>query len=189
VAIELPPEVRAALAETMGELQAAGIDQGVRWVRPEGIHLTLKFLGATDEEDLPAINTALRTAVRDIAPFEVRPEGLGSFGGPRNLRVIWVGVAGDTAGLAGLAEAVDVALSRLRFPRDERAFNAHLTLARVREELPAAERARIHGIVARLEAPAFPGVRVTQVSLMESTLQRGGAVYRALATYALEGKV
>ncbi len=186
VAIELPTDVREALALTVRALQAAGANEGLRWVRPDGIHLTLKFLGSTDEEDFPAINTALRVAVRDIAPFELQPEGVGTFGGARNLRVIWLGVGGDTTALAALANAVDTALARLRFPREQRSFTAHLTLARVRDGASSEDRAGIHSVVSRLPAPAYPPISVTHVSLMESTLQPGGAVYRSLATYPLE---
>ncbi len=186
VAIELPQEVRAALAEAIERLKAAGVDDGLRWVRPEGIHITLKFLGATDEEDLPAIVSSLREAVREHAAFSLQLGGLGTFGGNRNVRVVWAGVAGKTDALASLATNVDQTMAALHFPRESRPFAAHLTLARVRDDVSAGDRERIHRVVS--DSPTEPGavIRVEQIALMESTLQRGGAVYRALATFPLE---
>jgi len=187
VAIELPEAMRQALRDTIDALKHAGADEGLRWVRPEGIHLTLKFLGSTMEEHVPAINTALRVAVREAAPFELRPEGTGAFGGRRNLRVVWVGLAGETGAVVALAERVDAALERLRFPREQRALNPHLSLARVREDASPEQRVRIHDIVSAFGTPVFPAFRVSSVSLMESTLQRGGAVYRQVSVYPSEG--
>src|SRR5512140_350654 len=92
VAIELPEATLRALIETLAALRRVAPGDAVRWVRPEGIHLTLPFLGATEEERVPMIHTALRIAVRDAAPFDVAPAGVGSFGGRANLRVVWVGL-------------------------------------------------------------------------------------------------
>ncbi len=188
VAIELPDDVRAALAATIDALKQAGAGDALRWVRPEGIHITLKFLGATDEEDLPAIITSLRVAAASHKPFSLEPADVGSFGGRRNLRVLWVGVGGETSPLASLAADVDVAMSRLHFARESRPFAAHLTLGRVRDETPPLERERIHDLVAKLVPPPIAPIAVRQIALMESTLQRGGAVYRALQTFPLEGR-
>jgi 2'-5' RNA ligase len=187
IAIELPDDVRTSLARTMDDLKNAGIDRSVRWVRPEGIHITLKFLGSTDEEDLPAIIAASREAVRPHPPFGLAVEGLGSFGGPRNLRVIWAGVGGDTASLVSLAENLETAMATLGFPRESRAFSAHLTLGRVRDDSPPAERQRIHALVEEQVPPERALLHVKHCSLMESTLKRGGAVYAQLATFPLEG--
>ena len=130
VAIELPPAVRAALSDAAATLKRAGVDDGLRWVRPEGIHVTLKFLGATGPELVPQVEDALRAAARDATPLTVRPAGIGAFHGGRhvagrrdwqreprhhNVRVVWVGVDGDVDGLRVLAGAVDAALEPLGF--------------------------------------------------------------------------
>jgi 2'-5' RNA ligase len=187
VAVELPPEVQRMLAATIDALKRASPGDAVRWVRPDGIHLTLEFLGATPEERLPLIHTALRLGVRDAAPFEVTPLGVGSFGGPRNLRVIWVGVGGDGGALANLAERVAGAMAPRGFAKEARSFNAHLTLGRVRDTAGRDDRARLHDALSRFDPPDYPAFRVDHVSLMESTLGPGGAVYRQLAEYPLEG--
>lgn len=187
VAIGLPDDVRAGLADAAERLRAAGASSGLRWVRPEGIHITLKFLGATVEGRVPAIDGALRTALRDATPFWLRAEGFGSFGGRRNLRTIWVGVGGETDTLASLAGRVEQALVPPGFERERRAFAAHMTLARVPEPTPAAERERVYDVLQRFGPPAFAAFTVDRVSLMQSELSPGGARYTALGTYPLAG--
>jgi 2'-5' RNA ligase len=216
IAIALPDEVRAALADAMGVLRRAGADDGLRWVRPEGIHVTLKFLGPTPRAKVPAIVAGLREAVAGIAAFELHPAGFGAFHGgknphftrehPReayhyNLRVLWVGVEGETARLAELAARVEDAIAPLGFQREKRPFAAHLTLARMREDATRETRERVHqALVPYLSkstmsvggfdasrVPRFPPFRAGHVSLMQSTLQRGGALYSAVETFPLIG--
>jgi 2'-5' RNA ligase len=188
VAIELPDATKRELTGTIERLRDAIGGDALRWVRPEGIHVTLKFLGAVEPDRVEAIHTALRIALGDVATFALRPEGVGSFGGRRNLRVVWVGVGGDTSALSNAAAAVERALAPLGFPAEQRAFNAHLTLARVRDDAPAPERERIHAALASCRPSAFEAFHVKHASLMRSTLGRGGAVYDAMASFALRAR-
>jgi 2'-5' RNA ligase len=187
VAVELPHEVRRMLIDTMDSLKRTVRTDALRWVRPEGIHVTLEFLGSTPEDRLPLIHTALRLGVRTAEPFDVTPLGVGSFGGRGSLRVIWVGLGGDGGALAALAERVEHAMEPLGYPREERVFNAHLTLARVRDTATRQERERMHDVLMRFDVPLYPAFHVDQVSLMQSLMGPGGATHRQLATYPLEG--
>jgi len=187
VAVELPPEVRRALVVAMDMLRNAARTDALRWVRIDGVHLTLEFLGAVEESRADAISAALRAGVRGLAPFDMTLLGLGSFGGRGQMRVVWLGVGGDGGALADLADRVADSLEPLGFERDERGFNGHLTLARVRDDTPPAVRERLHDLVMRFNAPEFPWFRVERISLMQSTLTPGGSIYRSLATYPLEG--
>ncbi len=187
VAVELPPEVRRALVVTMEMLRNAANTDALRWARIDGIHLTLEFLGAVEEDRLDAVGAALRAGVRGCAPIDMTLLGLGSFGGRGQMRVVWLGVGGDGGALADLADRVAESLEPLGFERDERGFNAHLTLARVRDDAPPAVREHVHDMVMRFNAPEFPWFRVDRISLMQSTLTSGGSIYRSLATYPLEG--
>ena len=81
IAVELPEPTLRALVDTIAALRRVAPGDEVRWVRPEGVHLTLQFLGATAEDRVPLIHTGLRLAVRDARPFDVAPVGVGSFGG------------------------------------------------------------------------------------------------------------
>ena len=160
----------------------------LRWVRPEGIHATLEFLGATPEDRVPDIKRALAGCAETVAPFDLTPLGVGSFGG-RNVRVIWIGLGGDEGALSDLAESVERALEPLGFDREQRDFNAHITLARVRNEATPQDRARLHDALGRFDAPQFPTFRVGEFVLMQSILGEGGAHYRPLATFRADGRV
>jgi RNA 2',3'-cyclic 3'-phosphodiesterase len=184
VAVELPDQTKRELSRAADALRAAGA-RDLRWVRPEGIHVTLKFLGATDERQVAEIERAVAEAARGVRAFDLKPEGIGSFGGRRHLRVAWAGLGGDRQALAALAARVEEAIAPLGFPTEQRAFNPHLTLARVRDETPPDERQRLHEAIASVRAPTFTPFRVERVSLMRSTLGRGGAVYDALSTHPL----
>jgi 2'-5' RNA ligase len=182
VACELPGEAKEALAAVQRLLQEHGAD-GLRWVRPEGIHLTLKFLGQAPARRLEAIERALAGAVQEPFKFSVELGRLGSFGGSTGLRVVWVGLEGELEALSGLAARVERALEPLGFPRERRPFAAHLTLARVKESASPQDRRRLFELVRSLELPPLPRVILEAVSLMQSTLEPGGARYQCLARF------
>jgi len=184
VACELPGEAKEALAAVQRLLQERGTE-GLRWVRPEGIHLTLKFLGEVPARRLEAIERALARAVQEPFSLSVRLGRLGSFGGSTGLRVVWVGLEGDVEELARLAARVEGALDPLGFPRERRPFAAHLTLARVKEGASPQDRRRLFELVRSLEPPPLPGATLETVSLMQSTLEPGGARYQCLARFPI----
>jgi 2'-5' RNA ligase len=186
VAVDMPRDVKRAIILTIEGLQRTLAMPSLRWIRSEGIHATLKFLGATPEDRLPEIKQALARCGETAAAFDLAPLGVGSFGG-RNLRVVWIGLGGDGGGLAGLAEGVEASLEPLGFVRERRAFNAHMTLARVRDDATPADRARIHAALTRFEAPLFPTFRVSEFVLMQSILGQGGARCQQLASFPLAG--
>ncbi len=186
VAVELGEEALRALASLQDALRRRGLD-GLRWVRPEGVHLTLKFLGETPAERVPAIQEALGEAVSGTPPHVLRLNGLGTFGSRRSPRVLWVGLEGDLEDLRRLQGRVEAALARLGFPREDRAFSPHLTLARVRPENAAALSEPIARAIEAAPAPEA-SIAVRDVVLMRSTLGPGGAVYDRLAAFPLTVK-
>jgi 2'-5' RNA ligase len=157
VALELPAAFKEALARVMEELRRAGAS-GLRWVRPEGIHLTLKFLGSVAPARLPAIEAALQQAVPSPFTLTLTLDQLGTFGGPTRTRVVWAGVSGP-----------------------------HLTLARVADNASPAERRRISELVQAVRLPPLAPLPFTEVSLMQSFLQPGGAVYQCLRRFPTAG--
>jgi 2'-5' RNA ligase len=182
VAIELTDEVREALGWLQAELRSRGLTQ-LRWVRPDGIHLTLKFLGETPAARVATIEKALEEAVAGEKAHELALGSLGTFGG-KNPRVMWIDLAGDVEMLLGLQERVDAALVEVGFPREGRKFAPHLTLARVRPEIEREMAGRI-AVAMRETAPPAAKIPVREVSLMRSILGRGGAVYERLAAFPL----
>jgi 2'-5' RNA ligase len=179
IAIELPANVLAALNQVQHELQREPALARLRWVRPEGIHLTLKFLGEMPEERRTDIEAAVSRAVTNVPPFDLHLGRVGRFGSRSSPRVVWIDVEGDIESLKRLQEQVEREVSPLGFPTETRAFSPHLTLARVPPERAREVAAPLEVAMSRLSVPAAT-MRATEVSLMRSQLQRGGAVYTQL---------
>ncbi len=184
VACELPSEMKAGLARIQDTLRAQGAP-AVRWVRPEGIHLTLKFLGEVSQDKVPALRAALAPVVEGIPPLSLSLGEIGTFGGRRGVRVLWVGIEGDLKRLTRLQERVESALEPLGFPPEGRAFSPHLTLARVPDHVGSNDRRRLKELAASAEAPTAPPVTVRELSLMRSILGPGGAVYERVTAFPL----
>ncbi len=182
VACELPQAARDALARVQEELRAQGAGR-LRWVRPQGIHLTLKFLGGVPADKLGAIEEALAAAVDSPFTLNLRLDGVGSFGGRQRLRVVWIGLEGDTEDLARLAALVEEALEPLGFPRERRPFSPHLTLARVPDHASVEERRRLAEMLESFQPPSLPSLTVSEVRLMQSFLEPTGARYQRLAAF------
>ncbi|MBI2872485.1 MAG: RNA 2',3'-cyclic phosphodiesterase [Chloroflexi bacterium] len=184
VAIELPEPVKAHLVELMSRLRWQGLS-GVRWVRPEGIHLTLKFLGNVEVTMLDAIHKALERAAGGQEPFALHLEGTGAFPRPANPRVLWVGLAGDLEALGRIQRRVEEGLVALGLPPEERPFSPHLTLGRVQAPLPPAQRQRLAVTLEGLTPEVSLAIPARAVSLMRSTLLPSGAVYDQLRQVTL----
>jgi 2'-5' RNA ligase len=184
VACELPAEMKARLASLQEALRKKGAPR-LRWVRPEGIHLTLKFLGAVPQEKVAAIREALSPTVQGIPPLALSLAEVGTFGGRRGARVLWVSTQGDLESLARLQQRVEEALEPLGFPPERRAFSPHLTLARVPDRAGGDERQTVWELAKTIETPPAPAVIIGELSLMRSILGPGGAVYEQVAAFPL----
>ncbi len=178
VAVDVAAPVHAAIAALQAELARVRAD--VRWVRAEGMHVTLKFLGAVAASRLQRVRAVLVDALAAQPPLEVQVRGTGAFPSLRRPRVLWVGLEG--AGLSELAGVVDAALVPLGFAAEKRNFTAHVTLGRVHSlrGWPALE----EQFKAHLDDD-FGSSRIDAVTVYRSTLRAGGAVYSALWTIAL----
>jgi 2'-5' RNA ligase len=165
--------------EELGRLQQrlGSTLEGVKWVAPPSLHLTLKFLGELEESRRTAITAAMRGCARGAAPFALRFGGAGVFPSMRRARVIWTAVKEGTGEVSALAAALEAELVKRGFPAESRPFRAHLTLGRIRRPLPA-------GVLERLlkeESPFSTGVTVVRsLSLYRSHLSPRGASYSAL---------
>ena len=181
VAADLPDEIRDRLGETQRRLRdrlaRAGIDRGLKWTQPAGIHLTLKFLGETDEALIPELGQELAAVVAAQPTLTLALAGPGVFPNPRALRVVWVGVEGDVPALMTLQSRVEAALSPLGFPTESRPFSPHLTLARVAEFVSREDRERIGAAVLSTPAREAVAFQIHTVSLIRSELLPGGARY------------
>lgn len=181
IAVPLPEEVRRAVGMTIEELRGFGADVG--WVRPENLHLTLRFLGEQGERELDRVREALAEATAEASPFTVSLQGLGAFPLRGTPRVIWVGVAEGADQLSALQAAVEAALAQRGFRPEERAFHPHLTIGRVRGTRG------IQALAGALrDEQLFGEAEVAVVHLMCSDLHPGGARYSVLGGFALGGR-
>ncbi|MFZ2359411.1 MAG: RNA 2',3'-cyclic phosphodiesterase [Anaerolineae bacterium] len=181
IAIELSPAVKQALGGLQADLKRRLPPRVVRWTNPDGIHLTLKFLGDTPEEKAQAVTQGVLAAAAGFEPFALRVAGLGCFPSPQRARVLWVGVPDMPKALAGVQRAIDLQMARLDFAREARPFSPHLTLGRVNDRISPAERQTLAGLLERTEAGELGVVPVEEIVLFQSELRPDGAVYTALA--------
>lgn len=183
VAIELPGEVKTEIAGLVSSIDALGL-RGARTVRPEGIHLTLKFLGDVSAEAIPEIRSAMDAAASEATPFDLSLGDAGVFPSAAAARVLWVGVVGDLDHLNRLQQAVEQSLSRLGFRPERRGFNPHITVGRLRDSVSRSDRRRVTDALFSHEC-ARPGISVERVSLIRSVLRPDGAIYEPIYTVGL----
>ncbi|HHM23849.1 MAG TPA: RNA 2',3'-cyclic phosphodiesterase [Bacteroidetes bacterium] len=174
VAVDISQAGREAVGRLISELRPKA--DGLRWVRPESLHLTLKFLGEVSEEKLPELAEALRQSAEGIPPFDYTLVGKGCFPNCRRPRVLWIGVENPGREIFHLQRQVEDAFEAIGFQRENRKFTAHLTVARVKR--PFGIEDAVHAF---REFPLEPEtVHVTEIRLMRSVLKPGGAEYSVL---------
>jgi len=187
IAIELPEEAKKGLARLRRGLERDE-HRFVKWVDPQGIHLTLKFLGNIPSKRVTEITDAIKKATGGISPFHLEISGLGAFPSLKQPRVFWVGVSGELDKLSGLQQNIDSVIAALGFAREERPFVAHLTVARIREGASPAERRSFGELVASTAFEDKYLVEVEAVRLMRSQLTPAGAIYTCLSVVGLGGQ-
>ncbi len=187
IAIDLPVSVREALAQKQSELRAslAHLDTAkhdrvsdIRWSHPEGIHLTLKFLGEISDAQVKQVSDGL-AALEIIRSFPIEVKGFGFFPGPARPRVFWTGVEAP-ADLAQLAGRIEDLMERLGFPREQRSFNPHLTLARFKDPRPIPS---LRTLVEQQANPSLGKFEASEFFLFESKLSPHGAEYRKVERF------
>ncbi|HEY2380606.1 MAG TPA: RNA 2',3'-cyclic phosphodiesterase [Terriglobia bacterium] len=176
IAIDLPAEVRSNVADVQRALRP--LAESAKWVAPESIHITLKFLGEVPEKQLDDINTAMNGL--SWKPFTISVRGVGFFPGNRSPRVFWAGMEAPT--MQGLAEELDSRMERLGFEREKRAFRPHITLARARDT--RIDSSLVTG-AAQYEEHDFGSFTADRLFVIKSTLKSTGSVYEKLKEYLL----
>ncbi|MBI5650121.1 MAG: RNA 2',3'-cyclic phosphodiesterase [Chloroflexi bacterium] len=186
IAIELDDAGRRAVADAQTQLQRERAGKFVRWVAPDHIHLTLKFLGDVAAERMNDLQNALVGACAGFAPFDLEIARAGAFPNTRRPNVIWVGLQGEIEIAARLAQKIDDACNARGFAREDRPFAPHLTLGRVKRDASPQDRRAIGVMIERAPIDARGELRVARVSVMQSVLAPGGSVYSCLASIELD---
>jgi len=183
LAVEVPHHITAGIRDIQRRL--APRIEDIRWVRPEGIHLTLKFFGNISEEDIPCISGIVGEQAGNTAPVTLRVHSIGVFPGPSRPRVLWMGLTGDTDRLAVLQGDIESALPACGFPREGRAFKPHLTLGRARSQKKMFT--GLGDIGEEEEGYEAGRFEAGGLTLFRSELMPHGARYSKLARYPFAG--
>ena len=183
IAVKLPETVLAAIAGVQERLAAHGFN--VRWVTTGNIHLTLKFLGEVDEDELDGIAAVLTEAVHGFAPLRLAAAGVGVFPSANRARVIWVGLSGQLSQLAALQRSIEDRLATIGYPHEKRPFTGHLTLGRVKGPIAAF---RLTAAMDAFRDFASETFEVDRVVLFKSDLRPTGAMYTELRQVTLPGQ-
>lgn len=185
VAIELDDALKQELERLERALRTSSEFRQVRWVEAKNIHLTLKFLGNIERSRADGLTAALQRAANGISAHQLVAQSLGAFPNFNRPNNIWVGLAGDVKTTALLAQRIENECAREGFARDERGFNPHLTLGRVKKEASNSERAAVGSAIRAITPATFGTIRTDAVCLIASDLRPTGPVYRTLAKIPL----
>ena len=186
IAIPVPTAGIQALDDAVKRLDS-DLGRSVRWVRPESIHLTLKFMGDIQAEMAERVLDALPPVAARFSPIGLSISGMGVFPNPRRPRVLWAGVHGDLETLAALQLAIDEAVGKLGLPKEQRAFSPHLTLGRVRRDVPEGQLRRIGQVVADGELSGAPSWTADTVNLMRTELDPTGSRHYLVGSASIGG--
>jgi 2'-5' RNA ligase len=175
IAIELGDDEKRALERIQSKLKREL--PPVRWVKPATMHLTLKFLGYVEEDQIPRIVEIVNSAARGCGPFRMRLKCIGAFPNSRNPRTIWIGVREESGALKRLAAELEKLLSRIGIEPEDRPFSPHLTLGRVKER---GDRNTFESVLTVFKDQDAGEVQVDRISLMRSDLTPQGPIYTEL---------
>ncbi|MBC8030470.1 MAG: RNA 2',3'-cyclic phosphodiesterase [Pyrinomonadaceae bacterium] len=192
-AIDLPEPVRALVGQHISALRRAVPEGRASWSRPEGIHLTLKFLGHIPIADVGKFSSAVGRAVESMPPFRLGIGGTGTFPPHGSTRVLWIGVHDSSGRLAELHERLEAESAAAGFERETRSFHPHLTLARLRQHDRRMERGdntqQARFLTAAHKEALFPTVEITvsELFVIRSELGSAGSKYTVISRHRLDG--
>ena len=180
-AVELPGEVKSRVAEHIKRLRSEFPHARASWEKPEKLHLTLKFLGEIEPSRVEDLSGAASHAAARVGPFPLTIAGPGAFPPHGQPRVLWLGLEDASGRLAALQRSLEDACAAARFPREQRPFKPHLTLARLRSPRGARELAAAHR-ASQFEPQTFS---VSELVVMRSELGPGGSRYTPVSRHSL----
>ena len=180
LAVQLPEDVIAALEDLADQVAQAKVG-GLNPVRPENMHLTLKFFGNVNARQVELIVDAVTRTVKTIRPFTLRLGNVGAYPNNRSPRVLWVGLDGDVVPLQDAHRRIETALGQIAIKPDSREFRPHLTIARIRDRTPHNERRRAAEALFSAEFRSGLSVPVNRLRLIRSILRPEGPQYTSLA--------
>jgi 2'-5' RNA ligase len=182
VAVDISEQARRRVAAYIESLQTEFRPVRVGWDKPEKLHLTLKFLGETEENRLAELRKIVAKCAGEISNFKLRIGGTGIFPNERNARVLWIDATDETGSLARINTFLEAECEKIGFPKEKRGFVPHLTIGRVREPHGARNLAQKHR-QNNFEPVEF---EVSEIVIYESKLLPTGSVYSVVSKHALK---
>ncbi|HSK63792.1 MAG TPA: RNA 2',3'-cyclic phosphodiesterase [Pyrinomonadaceae bacterium] len=181
-AFELPEALRSRINEHARRVRDAAPEAAASWSRPENIHLTVKFFGNVDQARLPAISATAARVVKQFSPIQIEVGKTGVFPRPSRPQVLWIGIDDPSGALSKLQQQLEDEFAGEGFPKEDRAFRPHLTIARIRKPHNVAHLARTH-----LEMNfAAVNVSLSELILFRSEPGRTGSKYTPISRHRLE---
>jgi RNA 2',3'-cyclic 3'-phosphodiesterase len=183
IAIDIPEDIREELADLQKELAGqVEVHKGdVKWAEPQGMHLTLKFLGEVPDQQIVEICQIVKNVAGRYKAFDFAVRQAGSFGG-RSARVLWVGAGLDCPELLELQQDLEDELAEMGWPKEGRQFSGHLTLCRIRNSKAGEKLGRL---VERYQEYDLGTVRAVALVVYESQLTGQGPIYTPLGSFKL----
>jgi 2'-5' RNA ligase len=178
-----PPEILRTIADIQRALRK-NIRGSVSWVRPEGIHLTLKFFGDIAAKDVSAVSEVVAGQVAGAQPLNLEAKGLGVFPDTKRPRVLWLGIGGEVERLIAMQKAIDQGLEPCGFSKEKRPFQAHLTLARIKSPQGLSG---IEDVLTEKGSESAGKFTATGLTLFKSELTPKGAIYTTLGHFPFQG--
>lgn len=185
IAIELPSSIQNAIQQETAALCQALDRSIVRWVPPQNVHLTLKFLGDVSPSNLGLLKQMIEVEASQYEPFDLSVGGCGSFPNPKRARIIWVGIQAP-ATLSVLQHSIETAAARLGYPPEDRPFSPHLTIGRVSQHISGDGQQRLRQALEKTQISLLGSTRVDAIHLFRSDLQPSGPIYTTLFKAALK---
>jgi RNA 2',3'-cyclic 3'-phosphodiesterase len=179
IAIEIPSEIKSALAALQTGLRRAGAD--VSWTKPENLHMTLKFLGEVDERRIVEVEKACVLSAAEFQPFTLSLNDTGVFPNAKQPRVLWAGLSGEVENVVEMHRRLDERLALIRFKPEGKKFHPHLTIGRLKSNK------KIRELLALAYAYQLPALSfaVTEIVLMKSELHPAGSKYTPIVKACL----
>lgn len=184
IAIELPKEIKNKLGVFQGQLKSSGAD--VKWVEPQNIHLTLKFLGEVEEKKIGEINKIIKAVADTSPPFHIKISSIGAFPKIDSPRVIWLGIEAGDKETGEIFKGLEDGLVKIKIPKENRPFSSHITLGRTRSSLNKEKLIQQLGEIETKIGRENLEFLATKITLFKSTLTPKGPIYEILAENTLK---